>query len=107
VRMMESWGTLSDGEAWKVLDTFDVNFASDTRNVCFGLVTYDFDLFSTNSALYSCWPVFAVRHNLPQSLCIKFMFIFLCLIVPGLKALGPLINVILKPLIEKLKQLWI
>jgi hypothetical protein len=54
VRMTESWGTLSDGEAWKVLNRFDADFVSDARNVHFGLMTDDFDSFSTNSALYSC-----------------------------------------------------
>jgi hypothetical protein len=89
-----------DGEAWKVLDRFDADFASDVRNVRLGLATDDFDPFSTNSAPYSCWPVFAMSYNLPLSHCMKFEFMFLCLIVPGLKAPGPRINVMLK-------QLWI
>jgi hypothetical protein len=37
----------SDGEAWKVLDGFDADFASNARNVHLGLATYDFDPFST------------------------------------------------------------
>jgi hypothetical protein len=68
-------GYPSDGEAWKVLDRFDVDFASDARNVCFGLATDGFDPFSTNSSPYSCWHVFAVLYNLPPSLCMKFEFI--------------------------------
>jgi hypothetical protein len=94
----------SDGEAWKVLDRFDTDFASDARNVRFGLTIDGFDPFNTNSAPYSCWSVVAVPYNLPPSLCMKFEFIFLCLIVPGLEAPGPRINVMLKPLIEELKQ---
>jgi hypothetical protein len=47
-------GHPSDGEAWKVLDRFDADFANDTRNVRFRLVTYDFDPFSIDSAPYSC-----------------------------------------------------
>jgi hypothetical protein len=82
-------GHPSDGEAWKVLDGFDADFASDARKARFGLVTYCFDPFSTNSAPYSCWPVFAVSYNLPPSLCIKFEFMSLCLIIPGPKAPGP------------------
>jgi hypothetical protein len=90
----------SDGKAWKVLDMFDTDFASDARNIRFGLTTDGFDAFSTNSAPYSCWPIFAVPHNLPPSLCMKFEYIFLCLIVPGPDAPDPQINVMLKPLIE-------
>jgi hypothetical protein len=100
-------GHPSDGEAWKVLNRFDVDFASDARNVRFGLVTDGFHAFSINSAPYPCWPVFAVPYNLPPSLCMKFEFMFLCLIILGLDASCPRINVMLKPLIEELKPLWI
>jgi hypothetical protein len=96
-----------DGEPWKMLNRFDVDFVSDARNACFRLATDDFDPFSTNAAPYSCWPVFAVPYNQPPSLCMKFEFMFLCLIIPGSKVSGPRINVMLKPLIEELKQLWI
>jgi hypothetical protein len=96
-----------NSEAWKVLDRFDANFASDARNIRFGLAIDDFDSFSTNSAAYSCWTVFAVPYNLPPSLCMKFEFMSLCLIVPGPEAPDPQINVILKPLIKELKLLWI
>jgi hypothetical protein len=96
-------GRPSDGEAWKVLDRFDANFASDARNVHLGLATDGFDPFSTNSAPYSCWSVFTVSYNLPPSLCMKFEFMFLCLIVPGPEAPGPRINVMLKRLIEESK----
>jgi hypothetical protein len=82
-------GHPSNGEAWKVLDRFDANFASDERNVHLGLATDGFDPFSINSAPYSCWPIFTVSYNLPPNLCTKFEFMFLCLIVPGLEAPGP------------------
>jgi hypothetical protein len=91
----------------KVLDRFDTDFASDARNVRFGLATDDFDPFNTNSAPHSCWPFFAVSYSLPPSLCMKFEFMFLCLVVPDPESLGPRINVMLKMLIEELKQLWI
>jgi hypothetical protein len=82
-------GHPSDGEAWKVLDRFDVDFTSDARNIRFGMATNGFDPFSTNSASYSCWLIFAVLYNLPPSLCIKFEFMFLCLFIPSPEAPGP------------------
>jgi hypothetical protein len=97
----------SDDEAWMVLNRFDVDFISDARNIRFRLVTYGFDPFSTNSVPYSCWSIFVVLYNIPPSLCMKFEFMFLCRIVPSLEAPGPRINMMLKPLIEELKQLWI
>jgi hypothetical protein len=79
-------GHPSDGEAWKVLDRFDADFASVARNIRFDLVIDGFDPFSTNSTPYSCWLIFVVPYNLPPSLCMKFEFMFFCLIVPGPKA---------------------
>jgi hypothetical protein len=32
---------------------------------------------------------------------------FLCLIIPGPDNLGPQLNVMMEPLIEELKQLWV
>jgi hypothetical protein len=96
-------GHPSDGETWKVLDRFDTNFASDARNVRLELATNGFGPFSTNFAPYSYWPIFDVPYNLSPSLCMKFEFMFLCLIVPGLEAPVPRINVMLKLLIEELK----
>jgi hypothetical protein len=86
-----------------VLDKFHADFANDARNVRFRLPTDGFDAFSTNYTPYSYWPVFAIPYNLPPSLCMKFEFMFLCLIVLGPDAPGPRINVMLKPLIEELK----
>jgi hypothetical protein len=36
----------------------------------------------------------------------KYEYMFLCLIIPAPDHPGPSINVMLKPLIEELKQLW-
>jgi hypothetical protein len=37
----------------------------------------------------------------------KYEHIFLCLIVPGLDNPGPQLNVMMQPLIEEMKQLWV
>jgi hypothetical protein len=46
-----------------------------------------------------------VPYNLPP-LCMKYEFMFLCLVIPGLDHPGPKLNVMLKPLIDELKELW-
>jgi hypothetical protein len=96
----------SDSEAWKTLDNFDPDFARDARNVRIGLATDGFTPYNSSAASYSCWPVFAIPYNLPPALCMKYEYMFLCLIVPGPDHPGPRINVMLKPLIDELKQLW-
>jgi hypothetical protein len=55
---------LSDGEAWKALDNFDLDFARDARNVRIELATDGFTPFSESAASYSCWPVFAISYIL-------------------------------------------
>jgi hypothetical protein len=94
---------LSDSEAWKALDNFDPDFVKDARNVRIGLTIDEFMSYNSSVASYSCWPVFAILYNLPPALCMKYKYMFLCLIVPGPDHPGPRINVMLKPLIDELK----
>jgi hypothetical protein len=64
-----------------------------------------FSSYNMSVALYSCWSVFAIPYNLPPALCMKYEYMFMCLIIPGPDHPGTNINVMLKPLIEELKQL--
>jgi hypothetical protein len=96
----------SDGDAWKALDTFDPDFVAEPRNVRIGLATDGFTTFGQMVSSYTCWTVFVIPYNLPPSLYMKYEFIFLCLIIPGPNHLGKKLNVMLKPLIEELKELW-
>jgi hypothetical protein len=88
---------LSDSEAWKALDDFDADFARDA--------TDGFSPYNVSAASYSCWLVFTIPYNLPPALCMKYEYMFLCLIIPSPDHPGTNINVMLKPLIEELKQL--
>jgi hypothetical protein len=93
----------SDSEACKALDDFDPDFAKDARNVHIGLATDGFSPYNMSASSYSCWPVFAIPYNLPPALCMKYEYMFLCLIIPSPYHPGSRINVMLKPLIEELK----
>jgi hypothetical protein len=90
----------------KAIDDFDPDFARDARNVRIGLTTDGFTPYNMSASLYSCWLVFAIPYKLPPALCMKYEYILLYLIIPGSDHPGPSINVMLKPLIEELKQLW-
>jgi hypothetical protein len=93
----------SDSKAWKALDDFDPDFTRDARNVLIGLAMDGFTPYNTSASSYSCWHVFVILYNLPPGLCIKYEYIFLCLIILGPDHPGSHINVMLKPLIEELK----
>jgi hypothetical protein len=95
----------SNSDVWKALNNFDPEFARDVRNVCIELVTDGFTPFGDNTTSYSCWPVFDVPYNLPP-LCMKYQFMFLCLVVPSPDQPGPKLNMMLRPLIDELKELW-
>jgi hypothetical protein len=87
----------SDSEAWKALDEFDEDFTRDAWNMRIGLVTDEFSPYNMRVVSHSCWPIFAITYNLPPALCMKYEYMFLCLIIPGPDHPGTNINVMLKP----------
>jgi hypothetical protein len=84
-----------DGDAWKALDNFDPDFASEARNVRIGLATDGFTPFNMTATAYSCWLVIVIPYNLPPALCMKYEFMFLCLVIPGPEHPGIRLNVML------------
>jgi hypothetical protein len=97
---------LSDNEAWNALYNLDAGFTMDVRNVQIGLATDGFMPHNSSTASYSCWTIFAIPYNLSPALCMKYKYMLLCHLVPGPDHPGPRMNMMLKPLIEELKQLW-
>jgi hypothetical protein len=93
----------SDSEAWKALDDFDLDFTRDARNVRIGLATAGFTPYNMSASSYSCLPIFVIPYNLPPALCMKYKYMFMCLIIPVPDHPGPSINVMLKPIIKELK----
>jgi hypothetical protein len=79
---------LADREAWKALDAFYSSFADEVRNFRFGLATDDLLML----ALLCC----SIQH----SACMKYEFVFLCIVIPGLDHPKTKIDVMMRPLIE-------
>jgi hypothetical protein len=50
--------------------------------------------------------MFAISYNLLLALCMKYEFIFLCLVILGSDHPGKKINMMVRPLVEDLKFLW-
>jgi len=86
----------SDGEAWKHFNSVHPYFSAESKNVRLGSFT----------APYSCWPVILTVYNLPPGMCIRPEFMFLFIVIPGPSSPGQNIDVCLRPLIDKLTQLW-
>jgi hypothetical protein len=93
-----------DAEAWHALDHFDPKFARGPRSVRLGLSTGGFQPYSSDSNMYSCWPVFVMPYNLPPNKCLKEGFIFLALVIPGPKELKKQMNIFLHSLIKRAER---
>jgi hypothetical protein len=85
IRDSEDVDMMSHPAAWQALHHFDPEFAGDPRSVRLGLLTYGFQPYSSDSTMYSCWPVFMVPYNLPPNKCLKEGFMFLALAILGPK----------------------
>uniref|UniRef100_A0A2N9J4U7 Transposase n=1 Tax=Fagus sylvatica TaxID=28930 RepID=A0A2N9J4U7_FAGSY len=95
-----------DSLAWKTINSKWPSFASDPRNLRFGLSSDGFNPFKDLSSRYSCWPVILVTYNLPPWLCMVKENLMLTLLIPGPKQPGNDIDVYLEPLVEDLNELW-
>lgn len=95
-----------DSAQWQNLNAKFPEFASEARNVRLGISTDGFNPRGIQCTAYSCWPVILVPYNLPPSLCMKAEFQIMALLIPGPKAPGQDICVMLQPLIDDLVKLW-
>jgi hypothetical protein len=57
----------ADAKAWHALNHFDPKFVRDSGSVLLGLSTDDFQPYSSDSTVYSCWLVFVMLYNLPPT----------------------------------------
>ena len=76
------------------------------RNVRIGLCSDGFQPFGQTGQQYSFWPVVITPYNLPPSLCMRPEFMFLTVLVPGLRNPKVHVDVFLQPLIAELNDLW-
>jgi hypothetical protein len=88
---------LADTDSSKELDAFDSSFPRQARNVCIGLATNGFSPFNLSLSSYSCWPMFAISYKLLLALCMKYDFIFLCVLIPASDHLRTKINMMMRP----------
>ena len=96
----------TDSLAWKHFNQIHPDFATESRNVRLGLCTNGFQPFGQSGQQYSTWPVIVTPYNLPPWLCMKEQYIFLLILVPGLKNPKDKLDVFLQPLIVELNHLW-
>ena len=92
----------ANAKAWKEFDEQNPHFASEPRNVRFGLASDGFNPFGVMSTTHSTWPVLLIPYNVPPWLCMKQPSIILSMIILGEKALGMDIDAYLQPLIKEL-----
>jgi hypothetical protein len=59
------------------------DFATNLKNIRFGLATYGFNPFSDKTCIQSTWPIMLLVYNLPPWMAIKQFFMLLALLIPG------------------------
>jgi hypothetical protein len=96
----------ANAKAWHALDCFNPKFVGDHRSVHLDLSMDGFQPYSSDSAAYSCWPVFVVPYNLAPNKCLREEFIFLALVILDPKEPRKQINIFLRSLMEELKEMW-
>jgi len=67
-----------------------------------GLYTDGFNPFGSFTAPYSCWPVILMIYNLPLGMCMRLKFMFLSMVILGMRSPWWNIDVCLRPLIDEL-----
>ncbi|XP_026458565.1 uncharacterized protein LOC113359090 [Papaver somniferum] len=95
-----------DSSQWEKMKLKFLLFAAEGRNVWLGISTNGFNPHGVRTLSWSCWPVILVVYNLPPSICMKFEFQMMTLLIPGRKLQGQDIDVVLRPLVKTLKKLW-
>ena len=70
-----------------------------------GLTADGFNLFKNMSFSYSMWPVVLTTYNLPPWVCKKESLFMLTLLILGPNSLGKDVDVFLRPVVDKLKDL--
>ena len=65
-----------------------------------------FNPFGNMNNNYSMWPVILIPYNLPPWLVMKVSYFMLSLLISGPHQLGNKIDIYLKPMVDKLKELW-
>ena len=94
-----------DGQAWKHFDTKYLDFAIEPRNARLGLAVDGFNPFGNISLSYSMWPVVLTTYNLPPWVCMKESSFMLTLLIPSPNSPGKDMDVFLRPVVDKLKDL--
>jgi hypothetical protein len=92
----------SNDEAWKHFNSVHPHFSAESWNMHLGLCTDGFNLFGSFTAPYSCWPVILTIYNLPPGMCMRLKFMFLSMVIPGMRSPWWNIDVCLRPLIDEL-----
>ena len=72
-----------DGIQWRKFDRKHKDFATEVRNIRFGLSIDGMNPFGETNSSYSTWPVTLCIYNLPSWLCMKRKFIMMPLLISG------------------------
>jgi hypothetical protein len=96
----------ADGIQWRNFDQKHKNFATEVRNIRFGLSTDGMNPFRETGNSHSTWLITLCIYNLSSWLCLKRKFIMMSLLISGPIQVSNDIDVHLQLLIDDLIVLW-
>jgi len=97
----------ADGKQWQDFNENHQDFASEPRNVRFTLSIDRMNPFAERSSKHSTWPMIPTIFNLPSWLMQKRKYLLLTILISRPVQPGVDMDVLLEPLMEEMKMLWI
>jgi hypothetical protein len=73
-----------DGYAFKEISAKWLEFTDEPRNVRLSLATDGVNPFGELRSVYSVWPIFVIKNNIPPWMSIKREHIMLTMIIQGI-----------------------
>jgi len=75
----------ADGSQWRAINSRYNTFASEIRNIRFGLSTDGMNPFNMVSSKHNTWPMTVCIYNILPWLCMKRMYLMMPLLIQGPK----------------------
>lgn len=68
-------------KVWKYFDRTYLDLVANPCKIHLSLCTYGFSCYGSYGKIYLYWPIMLTPYNLPLGMCIKYLYMFLILVI--------------------------